>query len=59
MHTYAKFDQNIPCGLRVMGILLTGNEWTDIQTDTVIIVHTCGSCYCVSIESNSAYTELE
>ena len=33
MHTYAKFDQNKPCGSRVVSILLTANERTDGQTD--------------------------
>ena len=33
MHTYAKFDQNIPCGSIFMSIPLTGNG----QTRTVII----------------------
>ena len=30
MHTYAKFDQNITCGFRVMRIPLTGSRTTDI-----------------------------
>ena len=48
MHKYAKFDQCIPCGSRVMSILLTDHGLTDGQTDgrthTVIIVHARGSC---------------
>ena len=27
MHMYTKFDQNIPCGSRIMNILLTTNGW--------------------------------
>ena len=44
MHMHATFDQNIPCGARVMSIL---TKWTwEGQTDwlTVIIVQTQGSC---------------
>ena len=30
---YATCDKNIPCGSRVMNVLLTGNVWTDGRTD--------------------------
>ena len=41
MHTYAKYDQNRPCGSRVLSILLTANVGrTDRQTHTVIMLHT-------------------
>ena len=33
MHKYAKFDQNIPCGSRVLSILLTANGGTDSHSD--------------------------
>ena len=37
MHTYAKFDQNIPCGSRVVSIF---TNWlrADIPTNTLFIV---------------------
>ena len=38
MHTYAKFDQNIPCGSRVLSI------FANRLTHTIVIVHICGSC---------------
>ena len=34
----------LPCGSKVMSILLTANERTDIQIHTLIIVHHCVSC---------------
>ena len=33
MHIYAKFEQNTPCGSRVISILLTDHGRTDIWTD--------------------------
>ena len=44
MHMYAKCDENIPCGSRVMKIFTIGNELTDGRTHMVIIVQTQGSC---------------
>ena len=43
MHTFAKFNQKIPCGSRVM-IIFTNCYWLDKLSRTVIIVHTCGLC---------------
>ena len=43
MHTYANFDQNIPCGSRVMSIF-TNWYLTDGQIHTVIKVYTYRSC---------------
>ena len=40
MHLYAKCDQNMPCGSRVMSIFTNANERTDGRTHIVIIVQT-------------------
>ena len=45
MHLYANFDQNIPCGSRVM-IIFTNCERS--HTVIIYIVHTFGSCNMVS-----------
>ena len=43
MHMCAKFDQNIPCGSRIMSIFNNCGR-TDSHIDLVIIVQTQGSC---------------
>ena len=46
MHLFAKFDQYIPCGLRVMTIFsLTANGRMEGRTHIVSIVQTQGSWY--------------
>ena len=40
-HMFTKFNQNIPCGSRVMSIF---TRITDGRTQIVIIMHTEGSC---------------
>ena len=45
---YAQFDQNIPCGSRVMSIFLTANGQRDRRT--VTMVYTWGSCNIMMIK---------
>ena len=63
MHTYAKFDQNITCGFRVMSIPLTGCRTTDIllgfsltvKAATLIFISGCGSAISSAKEGKSGF----
>ena len=59
MHTYAKYDQNLPCGSIVKTFSLTANGQADRRTHTVIIVHTCGEKLCIHTRGSKKFCQRE
>ena len=52
MHTYVRFDQNIPCGTRIT-IIFTNCKQIDRQTHTMIKVQTCGRAIRLRFETKA------